>query len=60
MVQTDWWTRFKETGRVLDYLSYKGIYLEDEILVRKKELGEGAFESDGNCDRDDIVCNTYR
>ena len=57
MADRDLWTIFEKSGRIEDYLSYKGIYLEDNDTCRKAE--EKVIESKCNCDRNDTVYNTY-
>ena len=55
MIDKDLWTTFEKTGSVLDYLNYKGIYTN----AKKQGMGEDAFESVSNSDRDDTVRDTY-
>ena len=51
MEDKDLWTMFEKSGSIVDYLSYKGIHIE--------EKGEEAFEPERNRDRDDTVHETY-
>ena len=62
MAETDWWKTFTKTGCVEDYLSYKGIYREEDSFVQpgNRNVGERALESVSNGDRDDTVRSTYR
>lgn len=49
------WIAFEKTGNIVDYLNYRGVYLQSE-----EEIGERAVESIDNRDRDGVVGNTYR
>lgn len=56
MADKSLWATFEETGKVVDYLNYKGICTVPET----HETGESAVESRSNSDRNDTVRNTYR
>lgn len=62
MTDTDWWTRFEKTGCIVDYLSYKGVFLEEKEnpQTAEKKAGEKAFESVDCSYGDDTVRGTYR
>lgn len=62
MTETDWWKTFTKTGCVEDYLSYRGIFREEESSVQpeNRNVGERALESVSNGDRDDTVRSAYR
>lgn len=61
MAETDWWKIFTRTGCVEDYLSYRGALREDTSMQSEnRNIGERAFESVSNGDRDDTVRSTYR
>lgn len=55
MGEKDWWTSFKQTGKIQDYLGYKGIVCQNS---EGKEIGENNIESDDNGDRNHFICNT--
>ena len=59
MPSNELWTAFQKTGRVEDYLSYKGVHLHDETLG-ELEIGDKTVESKNNGDRDGIIRHTYR
>ena len=64
MEDKELWKAFEKTGRILDYLHYKNLYggeYKDYYTSSKDDtVGEGAFESESNSDRNDTVRNTYR
>lgn len=62
MEDTKLWRKFQTTGCIADYLSYKGIHIEEKenLQTENKKAGEKAFES-VNCGYgNDTVRGTYR
>lgn len=56
-----YWEHFKSTGRVEDYLYYRGMKLCEKVMERnlRKAAGEKDLESDCS-NRHGIVGDTYR
>lgn len=50
MADKDLWTTFEKSGSIVDYLSYKGIHVD--------EKGEDTVDSECYRDRDDTVRDT--
>jgi len=56
MADKDLWTTFEKTGKINDYLNYKGIYSEQ----KENKVGENIVESVDKSDRNDIIRSPYR
>lgn len=60
-----YWEQFKQTGKVEDYLHYKGMETCTAVLQKYEEanfeqVGEDSGESISNSDRYRSVSDTYR
>lgn len=54
MADKNLWITFEKTGRIVDYLNYRGIHIPTE----KQQTGERAVESVDYGNRFDTVCDT--
>lgn len=62
MAENQLWDTFQKTGYIEDYLVYKGISIKksDHGQYQNKSVGENAFESVNNGDRNDTFGGAYR
>ena len=56
-MERNYWEQFKNSGRVEDYLQYRGI---ESFQNKMEQYGEKSSESVKYSDRDDSIGNTDR
>lgn len=47
LVEEEYWNRFLETGKITDYLYYKGMAICREVMERHEKERIAGLESDG-------------
>lgn len=58
-MEQEYWNRFTQTGRVEDYLYYKGMAICRQVMKRREQEGDIRNESDYS-DRDGTYIGSCR